>query len=217
MAVPIGAISNTSISLVGAIKNPTASNVVGAITDAVSIANNPGANKLAQGAEPLLTSVANTIGGGAPFNPINGINQAVRLATGSMDPRTAAIAGSVSSGINALFGANGVFNPMSPTGPPGNKPIALRTETMAAQNMASAYSEGQDVVFSFVRAGSTLQKEVDDGIDFESPDVRTSRVLGSLSKKYGGVDGSVASSLAKNNRAWTIPSGATPINTRFGK
>jgi hypothetical protein len=165
MAIPSGAISNTVVSLAKAGVQPTASNVVGVVTDAVTVANNPRANQVVQGAAPLVTSAIRTLGSGAPFDPINGINQAVRLATGFMDPKTAAIAQSVSSGINALFGANGVFNPMRASGPPGNKPIALHTETLAAQDMSSAYGEGRDVVFSFVRANAALEGAISGSSD----------------------------------------------------
>ena len=214
MAVPVGAISNTALSLVGAIQKPTASNVVGAITNSVSIANNPGANKLAQGAAPLLTSAVTALGGGAPFDTINGINQAVKLASGFMDPKTAAIAGSVSSGINALFGANGLFNPMSPRGPGGNKPIALHTETMAAQPMKSAYSEGQDVVFSFVRMGSTLEEDIFSGFGDGFDDFGSAIGAGQELNFNSGVD------LPSNdvNGVWSSdpdPNLVAPFNTGF--
>lgn len=157
MAIPAGAIVNTAVSLVDAGKNPSVSNVVGLTTNAVSLFNNPEANKTAQAASPLVSSLANTLVGGTPFNALNVSNQAVKLAQGFLDPATADIVGSVSSGLNQLFGTSGILNPIGISGGGGNKPIGLRTDTMASQPMKSAYSPGQDVVFSFVRAGSALE------------------------------------------------------------
>ena len=157
MTVPIGAIVNTAVSLVDATVNPSISNVVGLTTDAVAIFNNPEANKTAQAASPLVSSLANTLIGGSPFNALNVSNQAVKLAQGFLDPETADIVGSVSGGLNQLFGSGGALSPINIGGQKGNKPIGLRTDTMATQPMQSAYSPGQDVAFSFVRAGSALE------------------------------------------------------------
>ena len=163
MAVPAGAIVNTAVSLVSATENPSVSNVVGLTTDAVAIFNNSEANITAQTAAPLVSSLANTLIGGSPFNALNVSNQAVRLAQGFLDPETANIVGSVSSGLNQIFGAGGLLNPLGISGSSGNKPIGLRTETMTAQPMKSAYGPGQDVAFSFVRAGSALEAATSGG------------------------------------------------------
>ena len=167
MAVPAGAIVNTAVSLISATENPSVSNVVGLTTDAITIFNNSEANITAQAAAPLVSSLANTLIGGSPFNALNVSNQAVRLAQGFLDPETASIVGSVSSGLNQIFGAGGILNPIGISGLSGNKPIGLRTETMATQPMRSAYSPGQDVAFSFVRAGSALEAATAGGGPFD--------------------------------------------------
>ena len=159
MAVPSGAIVNTAVSLVDTVSSPSVSNVVGLTTDSVALFSNSEANQTAQTAAPLVSSLANTLVGGSPFNALNVSNQAVRLAQGFLDPETSDIVGSVSGGLNQLFG--GGLNVIGVGGLSGNKPIGLRTETMTAQPMNSAYSPGQDVVFSFVRAGSALEAATD--------------------------------------------------------
>ena len=41
---------------------------------------------------------------------------------------------------------------------PGRKPVALHTDSLVQQKMWSAYAESKDVIFTFVRAGSTLEE-----------------------------------------------------------
>jgi len=187
MAVPSGAIVNTVISLAKTTSEPSISNVVGAASSTVEIFNNPQANTLAGKATPLVSSLANTLVGGSPFNALNSTNQAVKLAQGFLDPQTASTVGSVSSGLNQLFGLGGVFNPSGVGGAGGNKPAALRTDAMTAQPMKAAWGEGQDVAFSFVRAGSALESEISEdagGLDFGSSIAANQSV--------GGVTGGVA-------------------------
>ena len=198
MAVPAGAIVNTAVSLISATENPSVSNVVGLTTDAVAIFNNSEANITAQAAAPLVSSLANTLIGGSPFNALNVSNQAVRLAQGFLDPETASIVGSVSSGLNQIFGAGGILNPIGISGSSGNKPIGLRTETMATQPMKSAYSPGQDVAFSFVRAGSALEAATAGPLDeggaspFNADGNPASAAFGGTGKRYA--DGSILGS-----------------------
>lgn len=187
MAVPSGAIVNTVISLAKTTSEPSVSNVVGAASSAIEIFGNPEANTLAKSASPLVSSLANTLVGGSPFNALNATNQAVKLAQGFLDPQTANIVGSVSSGLNQLFGLGGVFNPFGIGGAGGNKPSALRTDTMTAQPMKAAYGEGQDVAFSFVRAGSALESDIFG--DFGGPDFGSSIAA---NESVGGVTGGAA-------------------------
>jgi len=161
MAQPNGAIINSAVSLIKTVRDPSVSNVVAAATDVVAIGNNPTANNAVTNAGPLITSTFTALTQGQPLNPLNTVNQAVKLATGFMDPKTAGLVGSVSGGLNQLFGVGGALSPASSllglgVGG-GNKPVALHTETLPSQNMKSAYSEGKDVVFSFVRANSAME------------------------------------------------------------
>ncbi|MFZ9244572.1 MAG: hypothetical protein ACO22S_05655 [Burkholderiaceae bacterium] len=157
MSTPIGAITTSAISLVKGVKDPTKSNIVGAATQLASLGNNQKVTNSVNAGVGLLTSAYQSLGQGKPFDTLGGLNQAVRLASGFTDPKTAAIASSVLGGINMLFGGGGVL------GMQGNKPYALHTESMKAQSMASAYGEQNDVVFTFVRAGSSLEEAVSGG------------------------------------------------------
>lgn len=162
MSIPYGAIVTSAVSLVQSIKNPSASNVVGATTQFTSLGNNqPVTNTANAGA--TLGATFTSLGQGRPLDARNGVNQAVRLASGFMDPKTAAIASSVLSGANMLFGGGGG---LSLLGFGGNKPYALHTDSLPSQSMSGAYSEGNDVVFSFVRANAATEEAMwgtDDG------------------------------------------------------
>ena len=159
MSVPYGAIVTSAVSLTQAVKNPSATNLVGATTQLASLGNNQAVTNSVNAGASLAASFA-ALGQGRPFDVLNGVNQAVRLASGFMDPKAAAITSSVLSGANMLFGGGGVF------GATGNKPYALHTESLSSQSMSSAYGEQNDVVFSFVRANSATEEAmfgVDDG------------------------------------------------------
>jgi hypothetical protein len=159
MSVPFGAITTSAVSLVSGVKNPTATNLVGAATQLASLGNNQKVtNSVNAGASLAASFVA--LGQGRPFDTLGGVNQAVRLASGFMDPKTAAITNSVLTGVNMLFGGGGVF------GAPGNKPYALHTDSLPSQDMGGAYGEGNDVVFSFVRADAAMEEAMSGSSDW---------------------------------------------------
>jgi len=153
MSIPFGALVTSAVSLTKSVKNPSATNLVGATTQLTSLGNNQAVTNSVNAGVGLAAGFA-ALGQGRPVSTLGGVNQAVRLASGFMDPKTAAIASSVLSGVSRLFGGGGVF------GATGNKPYALHTDSLSSQSMASAYGEQNDVVFSFVRANAALEEAV---------------------------------------------------------
>lgn len=156
MSTPYGALANTAVSLAKASKNPTLTNIVAIAPVAAQIADgNLSLNTNVTNGAALIGSAGRLLKNGSAFETVNTVNTAVRFAQGFLDPNTRATVGAITGGLNQLFGINGVFGPALGIGAAkGNKPVALHTESMKAQKMSSAYSEGNEVIFSLVRADS---------------------------------------------------------------
>lgn len=158
MTVPTGAITNTAVSLVKAVNNPSLSNVLAVSTTASLATGNPNTTRIVTNSAGLVNSAANLLQNGSARNAQNTLNSAVKLAQGFLDPKTAGVVGSIAGGLNQIFG---ILGGPGGGGGGGNKPIALHTESLPKQDMKSAYAEQRDVVFSFVRMDGAFG--VDDG------------------------------------------------------
>ena len=93
----------------------------------------------------------------------------------------------------------------------GGKPVALHTESLASQSMASAYSEGNDVVFSFVRADSNSAASGgspfgDTGTDWNS----------GFSVDKAGLSPSLSGSSALKSQFSPLSVGSTPTTASYG-
>ena len=212
MAIPFGAVSQSALSLTRAATSPSLSNVVGAATLVTTTGVSSAASNTLRGATqayqtnttitraaPLLTSALTSLGQGAPFNALNGFNQGVKLATGFLDPKTSGIVNSVAGVVGGLFGPVGPLRGLLGMGSaPGRKPVALHTDSMVQQKMESAYAESKDVIFTFVRVGSTLEEATNStplGTNFDPAATVPSSVtsaLGNPLKTAAGALGGVA-------------------------
>lgn len=174
MTIPVGAISNTAVSLVNAVSSPSLSNIVAVAPQAAQIAaGNANLNAAVTNGANLTRAAATLLQSGSPFAVGNTINSAVRLAQGFLDPNTASTVGQVSGGLNQIFGVGGVLSPFGVGVGRGNKPVGLHTDSLTSQDMTAAFSEGNDVVFSFVRLDSGSASETgfwdgSGGIDWNS-------------------------------------------------
>lgn len=212
MSTPYGALANTAVSLAKASKNPTLTNIVAIAPVATQIAaGNVSLNASVTNGANLVGSAGRLLKNGSAFETVNAVNSAVRFAQGFLDPNTKATVGAISGGLNQVFGLGGVLGGSLFGGAQGNKPVALHTDSLASQDMASAYSEGNDVVFSFVRADSNSATEGDSlfgdtGTDWNS----------GFSVDKVGLSPKLSGSSALKSEFSPLSVGSTPTTASYG-
>jgi hypothetical protein len=206
MSTPFGALANTAVSLAKASKNPTLTNIVAIAPVAAQTATgNTSLNTNVTNGAALVGSAGRLLKNGSAFETVNAVNTAVRFAQGFLDPKTKATVGAITGGLNQIFGLGGLGFGL------GGKPVALHTESLASQSMASAYSEGNDVVFSFVRADSNSAASGgspfgDTGTDWNS----------GFSVDKAGLSPSLSGSSALKSQFSPLSVGSTPTTASYG-
>lgn len=207
MSTPYGALANTAVSLAKTTKNPTISNIVAIAPVATQIdTGNVNLNSAVTNGASLIGSASQLLSSGSSYEAVSTVNTAVRLAQGFLDPKTAATVGAIAGGLNQLFGIGSVFGGALGIGAAGgNKPIALHTESLPSQDMASAYSEKNDVVFTFVRADSNIPTGATgdgSGIDMDWPT--------SLNTDLSGIAPAVSAPTSLSSQFSPVATGTVP-------